>query len=231
MDKCERFPDYVSWPISYSRRRIIKKQIDINVLWDEVVDNVKHKVIHPTLWRTLEKAGPVLIDGKFFVVGFKPTDFNMSGHLTSAEHRNAIESALQEYSGERLVLRVIEGQTAADWKHVLDQEADAGKIADAAQKKRDRESAVTKTWEGLYEQVGRGYANLALRQLPQARARFIEAVIVDIADAMDELIPEGKKADELTERSLARVIDRAGTLTDVSPALIALELKRYRERR
>lgn len=206
-------------------------QADINALWEKVVDNVKHKVIHPTLWRTLELAVPIIIDDNFFVVGFTPSNYNMSGHLTVPEHRNAIESALEAYSKTRLFLRVIEGQTASDWKNVKIKEADADRLAEVAQKKRDRESAITKTWEGLYEQVGRGYANLALRQLPQARASFIEAVIEDISDAMDELIPDGSKVDELTERSLARVIDRAGTLTDVPPALIALELKRFRERK
>lgn len=206
-------------------------KIDINALWEKVADNVKHKVIHPTLWRTLELAVPITIDGNFFVVGFTPSDFNMSGHLTVPEHRNAIESALESYGGKRLFLRVIEGQSTADWKNVKVKEADADRLAEATQKKRDRESAITKTWEGLYEQVGRGYANLALRQLPQARARFIESVIEDISDAMDDLIPTGGNVDELTERSLARVIDRAGSLTDVPPALIALELKRFRERK
>ena len=206
-------------------------QLDINALWEKVADNVKQKVIHPTLWRTLELAVPIIIEDSFFVVGFTPVDYNMSGHLTVPEHRNAIESALEAYSGTRLFLRVIEGQTAADWKNVKIKEADADRLAEAKQKKRERESAITKTWEGLYEQVGRGYANLALRQLPQARARFIESVIEDISDAMDDLIPDGGKVDELTERSLARVIDRAGSLTDVPPAMIALELKRFRERK
>ena len=206
-------------------------QLDINALWEKVTDTVKQKVIHPTLWRTLELAVPIIIEDNFFVVGFTPSDYNMSGHLTVPEHRNAIESALEAYNGTRLFLRVIEGQTAADWRNVKVKEADADRLADAKQKKRERESAITKTWEGLYEQVGRGYANLPLRQLPQARARFIESVIEDISDAMDDLIPRGDKVDELTERSLARVIDRAGSLTDVPPALIALELKRFRERK
>ncbi|WP_319586076.1 hypothetical protein [uncultured Desulfobulbus sp.] len=206
-------------------------QVDLKALWEKVEDNVKQKVIHPTLWRTLELAVPVIIEDSFFVVGFTPTNFNMSGHLTVPEHRNAIESALEAYSGTRLFLRVIEGQTVADWKNVKIKEADAERLADAKQKKREKESAITKTWEGLYEQVGRGYANLPLRQLPQARARFIESVIEDISDAMDDLIPEGGQVDELTERSLARVIDRAGSLTDVPPAMIALELKRFRERK
>lgn len=206
-------------------------QIDINALWGKVVDDVKHKVIHPTLWKTLEIAQPITIDGSIFVLGLRPANYSMSGHLTSAEHRNAIESSLMRYTGKRLSLRVIEGTTVEEWEHVVSKAADADKIAEETQKRRAKESAVIRTWEGLYELVGRKYASLPMRQFPQNKAKYIEEVIVDLADAMDELIPLGTVLDELTERSLARVIDRVGTVTDVPPALIALEIQRLREKR
>lgn len=209
----------------------MQDQIDVSSVWNKVVDKVKHKVIHPTLWRALEMTAPIAVDGSTFIVGFKPANFNMSGHLTSAEHKNAIESAIQEFSGERLTLRVIEGETLADWNAVKQKEQSAEKYAEAARQKRERDFAFTKTWDTLYEQVGRSYANMPLRQLPQSRARFIEEMIEDMSEAMDNLIPKGEPINELTERSLARIIDRVGSLTDVPPALIALELKRYREKK
>jgi hypothetical protein len=47
---------------------------------------------------------------------------------------------------------------------------------------------------------------------------------------MDELYDE-QSPDEPSQRALARIIDRVGTLTEVPPAIIALELLRYRSSR
>ncbi|MHB0998872.1 MAG: hypothetical protein ACYC27_06465 [Armatimonadota bacterium] len=208
----------------------MQDQIDVSAVWEKVVDQVKHKVIHPTLWRTLEIAVPVTTDETSFVVGFKPANFNMSGHLTSSEHKNAIESAIEQFTGKRLNLRIIEGETIADWKALIEKEKNASRLAEATRSKREREYAAAKTWDTMYEQVGRGYASLTSRQLPQSKAIYIESIIEDISDTMDDLMPAGKPTDDLAERSLARIIDRVGSLTDVPPAIVALELKRYREK-
>jgi len=103
-------------------------------------------------------------------------------------------------------------------------------LKEAAYRKREVEIAVAKSWEGLLETVGRRYAALHLRQLPQFRARYIEEMLAEISDAMDVLMPEGSPKDELAERSLARVIEKVGTLVEVPPALIALELQRFRRK-
>lgn len=206
----------------------MQSQVDVKSVWNEVVDQVKLKVIHPTLWRVLEMAVPIAAENGEFVVGFGPRDFHMSGHLTASQHRNAIETALRESSGVSLRLRIIEGDTAQDWVQakVKDESAQAHK--EAVYQKREAETAVTESWDGLLESVGRRYAALPLRQLPQLRAGYIEEMVREISDAMDVLMPAGSPPSELAERSLARVIDKVGTLTETPPALIALELRRFR---
>lgn len=203
-------------------------EMDIRSLWDKVVDQVKQKVIHPTLWRTLELAVPVTIEDKEFVVGLAPGSYHMSGHMTSSEHKNAIETALRDFSGTSFNLRVIEGTTIEDYRSAKAKDERLRAIKDAAYKKREAETAVTKSWEGLLEAVGRRYASQPLRTLPQFRAIYISEALQLISETMDVLMPEGK-GDELAERSLARVIERVGTLAEVPPALIALELKRLRD--
>lgn len=205
-------------------------QVDLKALWDKVVDRVKLKVIHPTLWRTLEIAVPVTIENGELIIGFAPGDFHLSGHMTSSEHRNAIETALRELGGVQLTIRVIEGTTMQDWAAVKAKDERLKALKDEAYKKRQAESAVSKSWEGLLEQVGRMYANMPLRTLPQFRARYIERALAVISETMDVLMPEEGPVDELAERSLARIIDRVGTLAEVPSALIALELKRFREK-
>ncbi len=154
----------------------------------------------------------------------------MSGHLTTSDHKNAIETALAEFAGQRLTLRIIEGDTAQDWLDVKAKEAHAEAFRDAAFRKREVEAAVVESWEGLLEQIGRKYAAVPLRQLPQSRAKYIEEMLAAISETMDVLMPDDAPPDELAERALARVIDKVGGLTETPAALIALELQRLRNK-
>ena len=206
----------------------MEAQIDINSLWNKVVDQVKLKVIHPTLWKALEVAVPIAAENGVFVVGFPSAHLHVSGNLTTSEHKNAIETALREFGGVRFSLRVIEGDAAEDWLAVKDKEARVQVLKETAFEKKQSEAAVVKAWESLFELAGRRYASLSLRALPQNRAEYIKEMLKRISDAMDDLMPEDLPVDEISGRSLARLIDRVATLTESPPALIALELSRYR---
>ena len=206
----------------------MQAEVNMSAIWEKVVNQVKLKVIHPTLWRSLELVVPIIIENDQFVVGLAPGNFHLSGHLTGSEHQNAIESALREFAGKSLSLRIIEGTTIQDWMQVKAKDQSMQAMKEAAYRKREVEIAAAKSWEGLLETVGRRYAALHLRQLPQFRAKYIEEMLATISDTMDVLMPEGSPKDELAERSLARVIEKVGTLAEVPPAMIALELRRFR---
>ena len=201
-------------------------ETDIAKIWDKVVDQVKMKVIHPTLWKALEVGVPIVIEGGNFVVGFAPGSYHMSGHLTISEHRNAIEIALKEFTGKSLNLCVIEGDSLQDWQGVKDKDQRVQAIKDERYQKGQDAAVVMKAWENLFENVGRRYAAMQLRGLPQNRAKYIVEMLKRISDAIDELMPD--KPDELSERSLGRVIERVGTITETPASMIALELMRYR---
>jgi len=201
-------------------------EIDINNVWNKVVDRVKMTVIHPTLWKALEAGIPVTIEEGQFVVGFPPGSYHMSGHLTISEHKNAIQTAIKAFSGSSLDLRVIEGDSLQDWHAVKEKEVRSQALRDASYQKSQDAAAVTKAWENLFENVGRRYASMQLRGLPQMRAKFIVEMLKRISDAIDELMPD--PPDELSERSLARVIERVGTMVESPSSMIALELMRYR---
>ena len=202
---------------------------DIGKLWDKVVDRVKMKVIHPTLWRSLEAATPIAMEDGLFIVGFAPGSYHMSGHLTISEHRNAIQNALKEFSGTPLNLRVIEGDSLADWQAVKDKDERVQVLQDERYRKGQDAAAITKAWEDLFENAGRRYASTKLHGLPQMRAKYIVEMLKRLSDAIDQLMPE--PPDELSERSLARVIERVGTMVEAPASMIALELMRYRAAR
>lgn len=209
----------------------MSSDFDMNKVWNKVVDAVKLKVIHPTLWITLEAAIPLVVEDDTLVVGFPPSHTHLRGHLTVSEHKNAIEVALTEFAGRRLNLRVIEGETLQDWAHVKQKETHIREMRETDSAKKKSAAAIAKEWENLFETAGRRYANLHLRGLPQNRAKYVGEMIKRISETMDELIPEGTPSDEVTERSLARVIERVGAVTETPPTWIALELLRYRASR
>jgi hypothetical protein len=209
----------------------MQSQIDINSVWAKTTDKIKHQIIHPTLWRTLEAGVPVLLDGKNFVVGFRNADYHLSGNLVTSEHKRAIEVAIAEFAGGGPYdLRTMEGTTLNDWEQVKAKEASMEVLREEARKRRDKESAQSKSWDTLLESIARTYANTPLRQLPQVRAKYVEEIVKQISDTMDVLIPAGS-TDELAERSLARAIEKAATLVEIPGTAVALELARYRRSR
>lgn len=205
--------------------------MDIKVVWDKTVNQVKLEVIHPTLWRTMELVVPITVEDDEFVIGLSSRDYHLSGHLTVSEHKNAIEKAIRKFGGAPLGLRVIEGDTLQDWLAVKVKDERLQEIKEVARQKLEKESAVTRSWDGLIEQVGRRYAAVPFRQFPQFRARYIEDVLQAISETIDILMPDGSPMNEIAERSLARVIEKVGTLTETPPAMIALELERFRKNR
>jgi len=204
--------------------------MDISQVWHEATERVKDRVIHPTLWRALETAVPITVEDELFVVGFAPGTMHLSGHLTSADHRNAIENAIAGSAGKKLRLCVIDGATLDDWNHFKARQTATREVRQKQHERARREMQTTQTWDSTLEKVGRSYAALNLRQLPQVRGKYLLDAIEMISTAMDELYND-EAPDEVTQRALARVIDRVGTLTEVPAALIALELLRYRQTR
>lgn len=131
----------------------MRGRIDVQQVWDKVVDQVKMTVIHPSLWKSLEVSVAVAIEGDQFVVGFPAASLHMAGHLNAGEHKNAIEAAIREFTGQTLNLRLIEGETLHDWEMTKAKEARIQMMKDAAAAKALQESSVSKSWDFLLERV------------------------------------------------------------------------------
>jgi hypothetical protein len=202
----------------------------MRTVWSRVVDEVKHKVIHPTLWKALEAGVAVTIEDGQFIVGFPMGTFHLSGNLMSLDHKNVIEGSIARHAGERLQLRIIEGGTMDDWEAVKLKEAHAAALREAAALKHEDETSSVRIWDSLLEQVGRKYATIPFRQLPQSRAAYIVEALRMISEAIEKSIPAGQEPDELTQRALGRVIEKVANLVDVPSTLVALELMRTRRR-
>lgn len=201
---------------------------NIQQVWLQVVDIAKHRTVHPSFWRALEASSAVTTEDDYFVVGFPSPQYPMSSLLLSSENLNVIEKAIAEVTGQKMRLRVIEGTGLADWNMAKRREAAAEAARRAAEEKRKVELAAERTWDGVAEQVSRLYAGTPLRQFPQVRARYMQQAAAIISEGMDHLY-NADSPDELSERALSRVIEKAATLADVPGPVMALEVIRYRQ--
>lgn len=197
-------------------------------LWTRTVDRVKDRVNNRSLWETMEKAVGITVDdgAGLFIIGLDSRLFNNAGYLTTAEHRNAIETAASAIAGRPLRIRVIEGTTLTDWLATQKADARVAAMHAATYEKRDRIESETQNWDALYDFVARSYSGLPMRQLPQVKSRYLTDMLYALSEGMDRLY--GEKPEETTDRLLARVIDRVAQNAEVPSTLVALELDRLR---
>lgn len=198
-------------------------------LWAKTVEQVKLTVNHRSLWETLEKAVGIAIEDGILIVGMNARNFNEAGHMQTSEHRNAIETTASALAGQPLKIRVIEGDTPADWANTQVRDAKVAAMRTATYDRRDKEGAATQSWDHIYEHVAKSWSSLHGRQLPQIRSRYLKEMVGRIADELDRDPP--RDSDEHAQRLIARVIDRVAGNVEVPSTVVAFEVDRARAAR
>jgi hypothetical protein len=205
------------------------KQVDLDALWQYVTQQVKGEIVLPSLWRAMEAARPMLISGDELVLGFPGAQAHQRGLLLDVRHRNFIEQTLERATRLNLRLRLIEGDTLADWEMAQQQAVEAGKQQQAARQEQLRKQDAGRTWEGVIELLTRKFSALAHRSLPSVQARFLAESVETLAEAYGRLMPENPT--ELEERAYCRALDRVGERAGVSSTVVALLVIQRREKR
>jgi hypothetical protein len=198
-------------------------------LWAKTVEQVKLRVNHRSLWESLEKTSGIAIEDGIFIVGMNSRYLNESGHMQTSEHRNAIETTLSNLAGQPLRIRIIEGETAADWEATKQRDARVAVMRSTTYQKKDKESSAAQSWDAVYDQVAKTWSSLTARQLPQIRSRYITEMTNVVAQALESM--PLTESDEHSQRLIARVIDRIAGNVEVPSAMIALEIDKARARR
>ncbi|GIV17024.1 MAG: hypothetical protein KatS3mg022_2459 [Armatimonadota bacterium] len=197
-------------------------------IWAQSVDRMKDKIVLPSMWEALDHAVPITIENGEFVVGLPSQKYSLSGHLRNPGYRRTIEVILSELAGQDVQLRIIEGTTLADWERTKQREALAAASREQEYAQRRKQEELEQSWDTLYDRIVRAYSEQPYRQLPQGKAVYLQKALQMVSEAMDDLYPQGSDVDDLTERNLARVIDRIANNIGAPPALVAYELFRLR---
>lgn len=195
-------------------------------LWAKTVSLVKDRVNNRSMWEALEQSKAIIIDNDTLIIGLPPSLAHLSSHLVTADHLNTIQQCASSVAQCTLSVRVIEGDTIADWISTQKREERVAAMRNASYQRHQRVSEAAQNWDAVYEYAARAYSSLALRQLPQSKSRYLTDMLYVLSDAVNQLMPT--PGDETQERLLARVIDRVATNAEVPSTVVALELERLR---
>ncbi len=194
----------------------------------QAAEKVKDRVIAPTLYRAVELAVGITVDGDEFILGFANPDLPMAGHLRSAQHHAIIDQCVSEVLKHKVRVRIIEGTTPEDYEHYKQQVQARAAVQTTVSAKREKERQVIAAWDEVGEQITRLYARLHLRNLPQMRAEFMWAAFKIISDAVDAM-DYSEDADEIQKRALARVFEKFATVVEIPSTMLAFEFFRLRK--
>ena len=152
--------------------------------------------------------------------------------MNTGEYRAAIERILRAITGDNaLTFRLIEGTTLADWEYTKARDVAAVQQRQQAAQKRVVESKAFGSWDEIYDQVSRLWANAEFRALATGKARYLEQALAMVEKALDSLAPAGDgKRTEQTERGLSRVVERIASMTGSDATVIAYLLEQRRDK-
>ncbi|NUP99708.1 MAG: hypothetical protein HUU35_07630 [Armatimonadetes bacterium] len=213
----------------------------LRALWEEIKRRTKAAgEINRPLWRALDAAVPIALDGRVVVVGLPAEEFHEAGAFENSENKVLLDKVLGSVASKPLELLVIEGSTKTEYGQWQAREAAAAELrrrsttsTEAAEEDTSEEAdeARASSVSRLVLQFGRelhvAYRALPNRSQTTARARFL----VDALEKLQEVetqMAEMEGSPALKERQLSRAVDRLADMLDADAIAIAMEYERMK---
>lgn len=190
--------------------------MDLTTAWVLIKDKVKERVTGRSVWQALDLLTPVTQHESTAVFGMPTLATTLISHVNTPAVKRVIEQLLQETTGTKWEVLVIEGATLQDWEAYRRKQEETRRISEAGLHKRTTEQRSYDTWDMLYEQIGRRFAETQGRSLAQNRAKYLQESVQIVREALERLSIEN----EQDERQLNRVLERIATNVDAPASLI-----------
>lgn len=182
-------------------------QPDLDLIWNQVTETMKQKVVMPALWRAMEGGCPIALVADTFVIGYDVAKAYDSHLLMDSRFKNIIEQSLTSSVGTPTVVRVIQGTTVEEWRQIQEEDREKERLLAIREKKEVAAAGPETGWEALSERLIRRLMTLSLRQLPSVQAEFLAEAVQEIAAAYPNLM-SGNRPDDAQQRTYSRVLDR-----------------------
>lgn len=194
-------------------------QIDLNALWKYVTDQVKNRTTLPSLWRSMEGARPLTVEDDELILGYQAGLSMQAGLMMDVQNKNLIEQVLESATRKRLRIRVIDGETLADWEAYKLQQAEAKRLQEQSRAQYQQQMMSGVSWEAVAEQLVRKYSSTPNRNLSSVQGRYLDEAVDTLAEAYGRLMSETPS--ELDERAYSKALDRVAERAMVPSSLIA----------
>jgi hypothetical protein len=190
---------------------------DAAKVWEEALPRIKNGVTGVGVWAALNAARPIALEDGVIVLGLPAQDSELAGHLKVATTKRLIESVVSMICGQSVAAKVIDGVSQEDYDTYKRREAERARLQQQALEKMRTELTARTSWDQVYEQLGRRFAAVSNKSLPQNRARFLEEAV--------ELVAEARRRqatyDEAGERNFARCLERLAQYAEMPSTWIA----------
>ncbi len=190
---------------------------DVAQVWAEALPKVKNGVTGVGVWAALNACRPVALEDGILVLGLPPQDSELAGHLKVNATKRLIEMTLASLLHEQIGVRIIDGTSQEDYETFKRREVERARLQQQSLEKMRTELTARTSWDQVYEQLGRRFAAITNKSLPQNRARFFEEAV--------EVIVEARKGqetfDDAGERNFARCLERLAQYAEVPSVIVA----------
>ena len=193
---------------------------DLAEVWAEILPDLRKGVTGVGVWAALNASRPIVVEDGFLILGLPSKEIELAGHLRLAQTRKLIETEAGRLLEQALNLRVIEGVTAEDWATEKIRDGEKRRLQVQALARARAQVQAGTSWEGIYEQLSRKFAETTNRSLPQNRAKFFMEAVEIVAAA----VRETPITDDLAERNYARCLERVSQYSEVPSTLVAVKV-------
>lgn len=191
--------------------------MDLQSIWQSVQEQVKDRVTGRSMWQAIDALIPITIEENLVVLGIAPQYANLIGHVRQSSTKNIMEQLLSAALESKVEVLVIEGVNQHDWELYKRKQVEARRLEEAHLQRRRVERESLESWDAIYEQMGRRFAETPARSLAQNRAKYLQEAVSLVREALQELEIEN----EQDERQFNRVIERIANNVNAPPAMIA----------
>ena len=190
---------------------------ELTEIWKDLLPKFRDAVTGVGVWTALNASRPVAYEDGVLVIGVPHEDAELAGHLKVITTRRILETYASKALGQTIQVKIIDGVSQADWDAQKRRDAEGRRLQELNMNKMRAEMSARSNWESVYDQLGRQFAAMANKSLPQNRARFYAGAVELVAETR-----QGQESwDELGERNFARCLERLAQYAEIPSAIVA----------
>lgn len=189
-------------------------------VWKAALPTVLKGVSGRGVWAALNAVVPITIEDDQLIVGISGADSELAGHLRLPPIKRIMEIAVSQVVGKPYGVRLIDGTELADYELVKRRDQERRRLQEVEMTKMRVEMTAKASWDSVYEQLGRRFAAMTGKSLPQNRARFYEEALELVVEARRQMAT----FDDLGERNFARCLERIAQYAEVPSTLVGVQV-------